>query len=165
MKRIIRAFSPYRFEVLTILVAILATTLLGLVPSILISHIFDDAIGKGDVTLLLIYVTIMAVALILSNIIGLGQAYLNNKVGQNVMYDFRNQLYQHLQSMPLRFFTGTRTGEILSRLSNDVSGVQDVVTNTATSLLSNISVVVSTVIVMIVLRNLADFSDRCKLQR
>lgn len=151
MKRIIQALSPYRFEVVTILAAILITTLLGLVGPLLISHVFDDAIQKGNATLLLIYVAIMAAALILSGIIGVGQAYLNNKVGQNVMYDFRNQLYQHLQSMPLSFFTGTRTGEIQSRLSNDVSGVEGAVTNTATSLISNLSVVVSTIIAMIVI--------------
>ena len=165
VKRVILVFRPYRFQVILVLIAVFLTTLLGLVPPLLIGRIFDDAISRGDATLLLIYSAMMASATMLSGIIGVGQSYLNNKVGQSVMSDFRNQLYQHLQSMPLRFFTGTRTGEILSRLSNDVSGVQDVVTNTATSLLSNISVVVSTVIVMIVLRNLADFSDRCKLQR
>jgi ATP-binding cassette, subfamily B, bacterial len=151
MKRVIQAFSPYRFELIAILIAILVTSLLGLVPSLLISHVFDDAIGKGDATLLLIYVAFMAAALLLAGIIGMGQAFLNNKVGQNVMYDFRNQLYQHLQSMPLSFFTGTRTGEIQSRLSNDVGGIQGTVTNTATSLVSDLTVIVSTIIAMIVI--------------
>src|SRR5215813_7408062 len=150
MKRIIQAFSPYRSEVVTILIAILSVSLLGLVPSLLLSHVFDDAIGKGDATLLLIYVAIMLAALILAGIISVGQAYLNNKVGQAVMYDFRNQLYQHLQSMPMSFFTGTRTGEIQSRLSNDVSGVQGVVTNTATNLIANLSSTLSIVIAMAV---------------
>jgi ATP-binding cassette subfamily B protein len=151
MKRIIQAFTPYRFHVITTLVAILVTTLLGLVPSILISYVFDDAISKGDMTLLLIYIAIMAVALLLSSVVSIGQAYLNNKVGQNVMYDFRNQLYQHLQSMPLSFFAGTRTGEIQSRLSNDVNGAEGAITNTATSLLSDLSIIVSTIVAMIVL--------------
>jgi ATP-binding cassette subfamily B protein len=151
MKRVIQAFSPYRSEVITILIAILITSLLDLAPSILISNIFDDAIGKGDGMLLLIYVIIMTAAIILSGIIGLGQSYLSNKVGQNVMYNFRNQLYQHLQNMPLSFFTGTRTGEIQSRLSNDISGVQGTVTNTATSLVSDIAILASTIIAMIVL--------------
>src|SRR5215472_16220994 len=149
MKRIIQAFAPYRVEVITIALAILMGSLLGLVPSILISYIFDDAISKGNLTLLLIYVAIMFAALVLAGIISVGQAYLNNKVGQNVMYDFRNQLYQHLQSMPLSFFTGTRTGEIQSRLSNDVCGVQGAVTNTATSLVSDLTIVVSTIIAML----------------
>jgi ATP-binding cassette subfamily B protein len=151
VKRIIQSFRPYRFQVALVLIAILLTTLLGLVSPLLIGRVFDDAIQKRDAILLLIYVTIMVVATVLAGIIGVGQGYLNNKVGQHVMFDFRNQLYQHLQSMPLHFFTGTRTGEIQSRLSNDVSGVEDVVTNTATNLLSNISVVVSTIIAMSIL--------------
>src|SRR5439155_11994753 len=93
MKRIIQAFSPYRIEVITILIAILVTTLLGLVPSLLISPIFDDAIGKANAPPLLIYVTIMAAVLILPGIIGVGQANLTNKFGQKVRYDFRTQLY------------------------------------------------------------------------
>ncbi len=151
VKRVVQAFHPYRFQVALVLIAILLITLLGLINPILIAHVFDDAIGKGDVTLLLIYAAIMFVVPIISGIIGVGQTYLNNKVGQNVMYDFRRRLYQHLQSMPLRFFTGTRTGEIQSRLSNDIGGVQGVVTNTATNLVSNISVVVGVIIAMVLL--------------
>ena len=76
---------------------------------------------------------------VVTGLVGVGQTYLNNLIGQNVMRDFRNKLYAHLQSMSLRFFTSTRTGEIQSRLSNDVNGVEDVVTNTATSIVANIS--------------------------
>ena len=78
---------------------------------------------------------------IVSGLIGVGQTYLNTLIGQNVMRDLRNALYAHLQRMPLRFFTATRTGEIQSRLSNDVGGVQTVVTDTATSIVSNVAIV------------------------
>jgi len=88
---------------------------------------------------------------VVTGIIGVGQTYLNNIIGQRVMRDFRNKLYHHLQSMSLRFFTSTRTGEIQSRLSNDVGGVQGVVTDTATSVVSNISTAVSTIIAMFIL--------------
>jgi ATP-binding cassette subfamily B protein len=151
MKRVLEAFRPYRPKLVMILAAILITSFLGLAPSLLISHVFDDAIGKGNAGLLLIYVSIMAAALILSGMISVGQGYLSNKVGQSVMYDFRNKLYQHLQGMPLSFFTGTRTGEIQSRLSNDIGGIQGTVTNTATTLLSDITIIVSTTIAMIVI--------------
>ncbi|MGZ4137691.1 MAG: ABC transporter ATP-binding protein, partial [Actinomycetota bacterium] len=83
--------------------------------------------------------------------IGIGQTYLANLVGLRVMQDLRNSLYQHLQAMPLRFFTVTRTGEIQSRLANDVGGVQTVVTDTASSVLSNVVVIISTLIAMLVL--------------
>ena len=89
-------------------------------------------------------VGLMIVLPIISGLIGVGQTYLNNVVGQHVMQDLRNALYAHLQRMPLRFFTETRTGEIQSRLSNDVGGVQSVVTDTASSVFSNLITVVVT---------------------
>src|SRR5438034_3744302 len=151
LRRVAQAFSPYKFQVVLVLVAIILTTVLGLVNPLLIRYVFDDAIGKGNLKLLIILVIIMIVTPVVTGIIGVGQTYLNNVIGQRVMRDFRNKLYRHLQSMSLRFFTSTRTGEIQSRLSNDVGGVQGVVTETATSVVSNISTVVSTVIAMFIL--------------
>ena len=88
---------------------------------------------------------------IVAGIIGVGQTYLANIVGLRVMQDLRESLYTHLQMMPLRFFTQTRTGEIQSRLANDVGGVQSVVTDTASSILANVVVIVSTVIAMLII--------------
>ncbi len=151
LRRVAQSFSPYKFQVVLVLIAILLTTVLGLVNPLLIQRIFDDAIGKRNLNLLIIYVLIMFTTPIVTGIIGVGQTYLNNIIGQQVMRDFRNKLYEHLQSMSLRFFTATRTGEIQSRLSNDVGGVEGVVTNTATSVVSNISTVLSTIIAMLYL--------------
>ncbi len=151
VRRVMQAFSPYKFQVVLVFIAILLTTVLGLVNPLLIQRIFDDAIGKRNLNLLIIFVIIMMLTPVVTGIIGVGQTYLNNVIGQNVMRDFRNKLYNHLQSMSLRFFTGTRTGEIQSRLSNDVGGVQGVVTDTATSIVSNLSTALSTIIAMIYL--------------
>ncbi len=151
VRRVAIAFKPYKVQVVLVLIAILFTTGLGVVNPLLIQRIFDDTIVKKNLPLLLIYVSIMIVTPIVSGLIGTYQTYLNNLIGQNVMRDFRNRLYEHLQSMSLRFFTGTRTGEIQSRLSNDVNGVQGVVTNTATSIVANISTVISTIIAMLFL--------------
>lgn len=151
IRRVARAFTPYKLQVFLVLIAIIFTTVLGLVNPFMISFVFDDAIGKGNAKLLIILVSIMFIMPIITGLIGVGQTYLNNLIGQRVMRDFRNKLYQHLQSMSLRFFTSTRTGEIQSRLSNDVNGVQGVVTNTATSIVSNISTALSTIIAMLVL--------------
>ncbi len=93
----------------------------------------------------------MIVLPIITGLIGVGQSYLNNVIGQNVMQDLRGALYAHLQSMPLRFFTETRTGEIQSRLSNDIGGVQAVVTDTASSVTSNLAIAISTTIAMFLL--------------
>src|SRR5437660_6376683 len=151
VRRVMQAFSPYKLQVVLVLIAILLTKVLGLVNPLLIQRIFDDAIGKRNLNLLIIFVVIMFITPIVSGMIGVGQTYLNNIIGQNVMRDFRNKLYNHLQSMSLRFFTATRTGEIQSRLSNDVGGVQNVVTDTATSVVANISTALSTIIAMLYL--------------
>src|SRR6266566_829151 len=149
LRRVATAFAPYKLQVLLVLIAIILTTVLGLVNPFLIQYIFDDAIGKRNLNLLFIFVGIMFIMPIITGIIGVGQTYLNNVIGQQVMRDFRNKLYDHLQSLSLRFFTSTKTGEIQSRLSNDVGGVQGVVTNTATSVVSNVSTALSTIIAML----------------
>ncbi|HEV2655405.1 MAG TPA: ABC transporter ATP-binding protein, partial [Ktedonobacteraceae bacterium] len=149
--RIAAAFKPYMFQVILVLVTIIVTSVLGLVNPLLIQRIFDDAIAPHNTSKLILYVIIMLITPVISGLIGVYQTFLNNVIGQNVMRDFRNRLYEHLQSMSLRFFTATRTGEIQSRLSNDVGGVQAVVTNTATSTVANIATFLSTLIAMIIL--------------
>ncbi len=151
LRRVAKAFAPYTVQVALVLLAIVLTSVLGLVNPLLISAVFDDAIGKGNQRLLFELVGIMLAMPVVTGLIGVGQTYLNNLIGQRVMRDFRNQLYAHLQSMSLRFFTATRTGDIQSRLSNDVNGVQGVATNTATSLVSNVSTVLSTIVAMFLL--------------
>ena len=148
-RRVVGYFRPYRGQVFVVLVAIVVTSLLGLINPLLLKALIDVAIPQQDWLLLNVFVGLMIVVPIISGLIGVGQAYVNNVVGQNVMQDLRNALYVHLQRMPLRFFTETRTGEIQSRLANDVGGVQSVVTDTAASITSNIAVAVSTVLAML----------------
>ncbi len=163
VRRVIQSFAPYKIQVILVLIAILLTTVLGLVNPLLIARIFDDAIGKRDLQKLVFYVSIMVITPVITGLIGVWQTYLNNIIGQNVMRDFRNKLYAHLQNMSLRFFTGTRTGEIQSRLSNDVNGVEGVVTNTASGVVSNISTVASTIIAMLILSPLLTLISLCML--
>jgi ATP-binding cassette, subfamily B, bacterial len=150
-RRIVAFFRPYRGRITIVIGAILATSLLGLINPILLKLLIDDAIPNLDFSRLNLYVGLMIVVPIVSGLIGLGQSYLNNVIGQNVMRDLRDAMYAHLQRMPLRFFTETKTGEIQSRLSNDVGGVQGVVTDTASSLTSNLAVAISTIIAMIII--------------
>jgi ATP-binding cassette subfamily B protein len=149
VRRIAAFFAPYKAQVGIVTGAILLTSLLGIVNPLLLGRLIDDAIPHRDFFKLNLYVGLMIVIPIASGLIGVGQAYLNNKVGQNVMQDLRNALYTHLQRMPLRFFTETRTGEIQSRLANDVGGIQSVVTDTAANLASNVATAVSTLVAMI----------------
>ena len=147
--KILRFFEPYKAEVVVVFTAILLTSFIGVINPILLKLLIDVAFKQLDFGLLNLFVGLMIVLPIINSVIGLGQTYLNNKVGQSVMRDLRAALYTHLQAMPLRFFTETRTGEIQSRLSNDVGGIQSVVTDTAASITSNVAVVISTIIAML----------------
>ena len=149
--RIVAFFRPYRIQVAVVIAAILTTSLLGLVNPIMLKLLTDEVIIGRVYTNLHLYVGLMVAIPIVSGLIGLGQTYLNNVIGQSVVQDLRNALYAHLQRLPLRFFTETRTGEIQSRLANDVGGVQAVVTDTATSVAANIAVVLSTVVAMVII--------------
>ena len=151
LRRITAFFRPYRLQVAVVTIAILVTSGLGLINPILLKLLIDDAIPHLDFSRLNLYVGLMIVVPVVSGLIGLGQSYLNNLIGQSVMQDLRGALYAHLQRMPLRFFTETKTGEIQSRLANDVGGIQGVVTDTASSLTSNLAIAISTVIAMFII--------------
>jgi ATP-binding cassette subfamily B protein len=151
VRRIAVFFEPYRLQVVIVLVAILTTSLIGLINPLLLGLLLDQVIIGKDYSKLNLYVGLMIALPIITGLIGVGQSYLNNVIGQNVMQDLRGALYAHMQSMPLRFFTETRTGEIQSRLANDIGGVQAVVTDTASSVTSNLAIAISTTIAMFLL--------------
>src|SRR6202050_3697216 len=156
-------FKGHRVGVATIAFLVIITAGAGVVNPVLIAVVFDIALYPTHVvnghtvvlpvnlTLLEVLVTIMIGITIVTGAIGVLQTYVTNRVGQRVMEELRNRLYEHLQGMSLRFFTGTRTGEIQSRLTNDVGGIQSVVTDTATSVVANVSTALSTIIAMAVI--------------
>ncbi|MDQ3954254.1 MAG: ABC transporter ATP-binding protein/permease [Actinomycetota bacterium] len=151
-RRIVATFRPYKGKVGFVAFLILVIAGLGLINPLLIKVVFDGILGDWNESeryrMLFIVVGVMVATPIVTGALGLWQTYMNNIVGQSVMQDLRNSLYAHLQHMSLKFFTSTRTGEIQSRLSNDVNGVQAVLTDTASSILANITTVISTVAVM-----------------
>jgi ATP-binding cassette subfamily B protein len=146
MKRVLQAFSPYLFLFIIELVIIVCTAVLGVVNPLLIRAILDDAVASRNTEHLFLYAGIALVAALAAGLIGVLQTYLNNVIGQSIMRDFRTQLYEKLQAMPFRFFTATRTGEIQSRLSNDINGAQSAVTDTFVTV---VTCVVSLVITMV----------------
>ncbi len=153
-RRVVELFSPYRGRLALIGVAILVTSVLGIANPFLTKAVFDRALfgpGGPDVRLLVLLVSLMIAIPLVSAIIGVGQTYLTTVLGNRVMQDLRNRLFEHLQSMHLGFFTGTRTGDIQSRLGNDVGGVQSVVTETASSILSNAVTVIASLVGMVLL--------------
>ncbi|HEX6513602.1 MAG TPA: ABC transporter ATP-binding protein, partial [Chloroflexota bacterium] len=151
MVRVAAAFKPYWPQGVLVLVAIVVVAALGLINPLMLKLITDDAILGGNLSRLYLYAGVMIVVPLLTGLIGVGQSYLQNVIGQRVMQNFRDRLYAHLQRMQLAFFTSTRTGEIQSRLTNDVGGVQNVVTNTASSVVSNITTSLSTLVAMVLI--------------
>ena len=154
-RRIVSAFAPYWFKVTVVGVLILVTAGLGVVNPVLIRVVFDSALfppsGAPDLNLLWIIVGVMAAITVATGGLGIVQTFYTNQVGQRVMRDLRDRLYEHLQTLSISFFTDTRTGEIQSRVANDVGGVQNVVSSTVSNVLSNSVIFISTLVAMFIL--------------
>jgi ATP-binding cassette subfamily B protein len=146
--RIARYFQPYRREAVWITLCILAISLLGLVPPLLVRDVIDHAIPGRDVRALVRLVSLMIAVPAMAGLIGVLQNWFAVRVGQAVMYDIRNEMYEKLLFQSLRFYTNTKSGEILSRLQSDVGGIQGVVTGTLVAVVSNVLVVVTTLVVI-----------------
>jgi len=154
VRRVVRLFSPYRGQVALVATLIVVTGGMELVNPLLTKLVFDDALfvdGGPHLRLLVLLVATMAAVTLTSAVVGVWQTLIANRLGNRVMQDLRDDLFAHLQRMDLAFFTATRTGQIQSRLGNDVGGVQTVVTDTASTILSNIVVVVGALIAMFLL--------------
>jgi ATP-binding cassette subfamily B protein len=155
-RRIAALFGPYRPQLAAIALIIFVTSAASIVSALLVRQVFDKALfppggGGVDVHKLVPLAIALAVIPLVSGVLSVTQTYLTNVVGNRVMRDLRDRLYAHLQELSLSFFTGSRTGEVQSRLQNDVGGVQTTITTTASSVLSNVVVVVSSVIAMALL--------------
>ncbi|MGH8761088.1 MAG: ABC transporter ATP-binding protein, partial [Burkholderiales bacterium] len=141
-------FRPYWRDALWIVLCILVGALLGLIPPLLVREIIDRAIPLDDTRTLFWCVGLMIATPALAGLIGVLQNYLAVRVGQAVMFDIRNEMYEKLLAQSLRFYTNTKSGEILSRLQSDVGGIQGAVTGTLVAVVTNVLVVVTTLLVI-----------------
>jgi ATP-binding cassette subfamily B protein len=157
--RISALFRPYRLRLSGLLALIFVAAGLGVVSPFLLREVIDTAIPTHDTQLLTALVGGMIALSVIGGVIGVAQTWISNQVGQRVMHDLRAAVYAHLQRMSLAFFTHTRTGEVQSRIANDIGGIDSVVTSTATSIVQNVTTVVAVVVAMILLDwRLAAFS-------
>src|SRR5579859_2602463 len=153
-RRVIPLFRPYGVQVAFVVGLIVVTSTVGIVNPLLIQAVFNKAlfVRPGPrLGLLYVLVAIMAAVPIVNGAIGILQTYETTRVGQLVMRDLRDRLYSHLETLSLAFFTNTKTGEIQSRLANDVGGVQNVVTTTASTILANVVTFVSSIVAMVII--------------
>lgn len=144
-------FRPYRTRVLAVAGLIFVSAILGLAQPFLIREAIDVALPDGNVGLLTWLVLGMVGAAIVGSALDVGQTWLSNTVGQRVMHDLRAAVYAHLQKLSLAFFTRTRSGEVQSRIANDIGGMQGVVTSTVTSFVSSLTTVIATLTAMVFL--------------
>src|SRR3954471_19817306 len=150
LRRIGPLFTPYKVRLSGVLLLIVVSASLGVIPAFLLKNVLE-AIGRNDTSSLSWNAFGMIAIAVATGVFGVLQTLLSNQVGQRVMHDLRAKVFRHLQRLSLAFFTRTRTGEVQSRISNDIGGVQSVVTNTATSIASNVTSVIATMIGMLVL--------------
>jgi ATP-binding cassette subfamily B protein len=157
--RILSLFTAYKVRLAAVLGLIIFSSAIGMVSPFLLRSVLDTALPHRDGTLLTELVLGMIGIAIITAAISVWQTYISNVIGQRVMHDLRASVYQHLQRMSLAFFTRTRTGEVQSRIANDIGGIDSVVTTTATSIASNATTVIATLVAMVLLDwRLAAFS-------
>ncbi|MEV0443115.1 ABC transporter ATP-binding protein [Streptomyces spectabilis] len=151
LRRILRLFRPYRARLALVGLLVCAASLVSVVTPFLLKEILDTAIPQGRTGLLSLLALGMVLGAVVTSVLGVLQTLISTTVGQQVMHDLRTAVYGRLQRMSLAFFTRTRTGEVQSRIANDIGGMQATVTSTATSLVSNLTSVIATVVAMLAL--------------
>lgn len=149
-RRIGALFLPYWKQLTLALICILVNASVGLIPGYLTSRMLNIAFPKNNLRELFIDVGLMLATALFASLFAVAQGYLNSIVGEGIMRDLRTKLVVHLHKMPLSFFTGTKTGEIMNRVSSDVDNVDSVLTGTLTSILTNAFMIITTVITMLV---------------
>ncbi|PZR57533.1 MAG: ABC transporter [Candidatus Meridianibacter frigidus] len=148
LRRIGAFFRPYWKQEVLVLLCMLAAQLLGLIPPVMTAYIIDRAIPHHNLHELWTYVAAIVGSAIFAMLIGVYQGYLNSAVGEGIMRDIRTSLVAHLHRMPLSFFTNTKTGEIMNRVSNDVDNIDNVVTGTLVTIATNFFMIATTFILM-----------------
>ncbi|HKO26553.1 MAG TPA: ABC transporter ATP-binding protein, partial [Solirubrobacteraceae bacterium] len=150
-RRILALFKPYRFRLTAVLILIVISAGVSMLSPFLLRKALDVGIFQHDNTVLTWSVLGMLGIAVFTAATGVWQTYMSNSVGQRVMHDLRTAVYRHLQRMSLAFFTRTRTGEVQSRIANDIGGLESVVTTTATSIASNVTTVLASIVAMCIL--------------
>ncbi|MEU5674771.1 ABC transporter ATP-binding protein [Micromonospora sp. NPDC047753] len=151
LRRIGRLFTPHRPALAAVIAIIVVSSIIAMATPFLLRAVIDRALPQGDVTLLVWLVVGMVAVAAVTSALGVVQTWISTQVGQRVMHRLRTDVFSHLQRQSLGFFTRTRTGEVQSRITNDIGGMQSVVTSTATAVAANLTTVVATTVAMVAL--------------
>ena len=148
LQRIFSCLLPYWPKLLVVFMAIVGSSILGLLPAILTGRIIDEGLIGKDLNMLILLIAASVGVLIASNLIGVLESYLNVSMAQYITFDMRNRMYAHLQKMSHLFFTTSKQGDIITRMTSDISGVESVISGTLTNVLRNLAILITSVIVM-----------------
>ena len=148
LQRIYSYLKPYRKQMTLVLLAILFSAILSLMPSVLTGKIIDEGLIAKNFRALVLFILLSFGVTLLANLIGILESYLNTWIAQHITFDMRNSMYRHLQKMSQRFFTTNNQGDIITRMTSDISGVQQIITNTLTSILSNAITLIVALVLM-----------------
>ncbi|MBQ6348376.1 MAG: ABC transporter ATP-binding protein [Clostridia bacterium] len=148
LKRVFSYLKPYTGKLLLVLLCIAVASFCSLLPSILTGKIIDEGLTRRDLGALVKYILLSLAVTLGANLIGVVESYINTWIAQHITYDMRNQMYSHLQKMSQRFFTTSRQGDVITRMTSDIDGVRQVITNTFTSILSNVITLVIAMVAM-----------------
>ncbi len=151
LRRIGRLFTPYRRTLVIVTLIIMASSVISMASPFLLRAVIDRALPSRDMTLLVALVLGMVAVAAVTSAFGVVQTWLSSRVGQQIMHRLRTDVFSHLQRQSLTFFTRTRTGEVQSRITNDIGGMESVVTSTATSTAANLTTVIATAVAMVAL--------------
>jgi len=148
IRRILSYLTPYRLQFVLVFVTILVSALLGLLPSIITGRIVDEALVGKNMALLVRLLILAFVTLSASQVISVLESYINSWISQRIIFDMKNQMYDHLQHMPHAFFTSEKQGDIITRMNTDISGVSTVISGTLSNVVSNIATVVTSLVAL-----------------
>ncbi|MGE4272137.1 MAG: ABC transporter ATP-binding protein [Desulfitobacterium sp.] len=148
LRRIFSYLLPYWPRLALVFVAIIASSILGLLPPLLSGRIIDDGLIGKDFNLLIQLILLSFIVLVIANMINVLESYLTTWVAQNIIYDMKNQMYDHLQKMSHRFFTNNNQGEIITRMTTDINGIQNVIVGTLTQIVSNSIILITTLVAL-----------------
>ena len=148
IRRILAYLLPYRLQFVLVFVTILVSAVLGLLPSIITGRIVDEALVGKNMALLIRLLILAFVTLSASQVISVLESYINSWISQRIIFDMKNQMYDHLQHMPHAFFTSEKQGDIITRMNTDISGVSTVISGTLSSIVSNIATVVTSLVAL-----------------
>ncbi len=148
IKRIFSHLAPYKLRLGAVILCLLVSSVMSLLPSVLTGKIIDEGLIGQNMNALIFFIVLSLAVTFGANMIGVLESWLNSWIAQHITYDMRNKMYAHLQKMSMRFFTSSNQGDIITRMTSDISGVQQIITGTLTNIISNIITLVVAMVVM-----------------